>query len=203
MKLIQAVRNSDGDSLRELLGAGLSPNPCNAFGESIIHMVCRRGDYKLLKIFLDHGCSVQVSDDLGRTPLHDACWTTKPCFKSVELLLNKDRRLLHIVDCRGAAPLSYVKKNNWGEWMAFFDRQKDIWWSNRDINEEGQEGPPALSLKPPHSLPLPDPPNAIICDHAKLLANGTMKPENIDHIPKNQEPVGGGSIIGRSAIATN
>lgn len=178
MKLIHAVRSSDDELLTKLLESGISPNPCNNFGESIIHMVCRRGDHKLLKIFLDHGSSVQVSDDFGRTPLHDACWTTSPCFKSVEMLLNKDLRLLHIKDCRGASPLSYVKQENWGAWKEFLDRQKDVWWPHRDVDKEGDEPAPALTQISPHSRPLPNPKGAVSCEEATNIASGKVDIEN-------------------------
>jgi hypothetical protein len=174
MKVIEAVRTSDEVLLSNLLDSGLSTNPCNPFGESMIHMVCRRGDHKLLQVFLDRGCSVQVSDDFGRTPLHDACWTTAPCFKSVEMLLKKDVRLLHIVDCRGSAPLSYVKRENWLEWKQFFDSQKEILWPHRDVKKEGEEGSPYLVGKAPHSLPIPDPPKAASCDDAKGISSGKI-----------------------------
>jgi hypothetical protein len=201
MKLIQAVRTSDAILLRRLLSAGLSPNPCNAFGESIIHMVCRRGDWKLLNIFLEFGCSVQVSDDFGRTPFHDACWTTKPCFPSVELLLNRDVRLLHVVDCRGSAPLSYVKQENWGEWMEFFDSQKDIWWPVRNVSLSGEEDPPELVSRAPHSLPLPDPKRAALCEVAKLISSGSVEPEsvNVNVDLEGAEGVGG-AVSGENAV---
>jgi hypothetical protein len=180
MKFIEVVRTSNEFLLKKLLDAGLSPNPCNSFGESILHMICRRGDHKLLKIFLDYGCSVQISDDFGRTPLHDACWTSNPCFQTVETLLNKDRWLLHIVDCRGSTPLNYVKKDNWQQWKQFLDRQKDIWWPQRDLSVldgDGKEEPPDIIKKPPHSVPLPDPIGAPSCEHARAIANGTVEPD--------------------------
>ena len=68
VRISQAVRGSDSTTLRRLLDCGLSPNPCNNFGESLIHMVCRRGDSKILRILLEAGCSLQVTDDYGRTP---------------------------------------------------------------------------------------------------------------------------------------
>ncbi len=71
MKVIQGVRKSDKEMIRSLLRLGLSPNPCNKFGESIIHMVCRCGNLGLLEVFMEYGCSLQVCDDFGRTPLHD------------------------------------------------------------------------------------------------------------------------------------
>jgi hypothetical protein len=77
MKLLQAVRTSNITLVDKMLKGGVSQNPCNAYGESIIHMICRRGDHELLKVFLKHGCCVQICDDFGRTPFHDACWTSK------------------------------------------------------------------------------------------------------------------------------
>jgi hypothetical protein len=61
-ELVRAVRESDADLLKRILTCGLSPNPCNAFGESLVHTVCRRGDFKLLKVMVEAGCSFQVSD---------------------------------------------------------------------------------------------------------------------------------------------
>lgn len=65
--LVKLLRNNNVETLRDVLTSGISPNPCNAFGESFIHMVCRRGDSHILKIMLESvGSSVQVSDDYGR-----------------------------------------------------------------------------------------------------------------------------------------
>jgi len=172
MKISQAVRNSNEKELKTLLESGLSPNPCNAFGESSIHTVCRRGDTKLLKVFVENGGSVQVSDDFGRTPLHDACWTATPCFELVELILSKDVRLLHVVDCRGSPPLSYTKKEDWKRWIEFFDSKKEMFWPARDVNVDGEEAPPPLILEAPHSRPIPDPPNAVSVEQAKIIAAG-------------------------------
>ena len=61
-----AIRSGDGSLLRRMMDAGLSPNPCNNYGESLVHMVCRRGDHKLLRVLLEAGCSLQVTDDYGR-----------------------------------------------------------------------------------------------------------------------------------------
>jgi len=58
--------------------------------------------------------------------------------------------------------------------MQFFDRQKEIWWPRRDVKEEGEEGPPHLVGKAPHSLPIPDPPKAASCDDAKGLSSGKI-----------------------------
>jgi len=177
MKTIQAVRTSDVELLQAILDCGLSPNPCNQFGESVVHMVCRRGDIKLLKVMVNAGCSLQVTDDFGRTPLHDACWTAEPFFDCVELILNHDARLLHIVDCRGSSPLSYVKREHWKEWIEFFKRKADTYWPVRDVSKEGEQPPPALAGASAHSGPISDPKNAIPVELATLIASGKLDPK--------------------------
>lgn len=172
-----AIRASDASLLRRLLDSGLSPNPCNNYGESLVHMVCRRGDHKLLRILLEAGCSLQVTDDYGRTPLHDACWRADPSFETVKLILDSDKNLLHLLDCRGAAPLSYVKKENYGRWIEFLQGHLDRFWPPRDISTEGEERPPPLTLRQPHSLPIPDPGHALPLEVAAMVANGRMEPE--------------------------
>jgi ankyrin repeat protein len=160
-----------------MLDAGLSPNPCNNFGESLVHMVCRRGDHKLLRILLEAGCSLQVTDDYGRTPLHDACWRADPSFETVTLILDSDKHLLNLLDCRGAAPLSYVGRERYDVWIEFLTSKMDQFWPIRDLAEEGEERPPPLTLRQPHSLPIPDPGHALSLDVAAMVANGKMQPE--------------------------
>jgi hypothetical protein len=179
IKVIQGVRKSDKKLIKRLLNAGLSPNPCNKFGESIIHMICRRGDSELLKLFVEHGCNLQVSDDFGRTPLHDACWTSVPNFEIIELILMRDRRLMNIVDCRGSSPLSYVKRDHWGDWIQFFDRVKEKFWSQRDLEKVGEEPPPDLVGKAPNSIHIPNPINCAGLEEAALVAMGKVEPESI------------------------
>lgn len=178
LNLIQSIRQSDEVLLRKMLKCGLSPNPCNAFGESVVHMVCRRGDFKMLNIFKEAGCALQVTDDFGRTPLHDACWTAEPNFETVKMILNTDQRMLHIVDCRGSPPLSYVKRDHWGKWVAFLQSKADTYWPHRDFSKDGEEPPPALCNEAPHSRPIKDPPNAIAHDVAQLISSGKMKPDD-------------------------
>ena len=61
--------------------------------------------------------------------------------------------------------------------MEFLDRQKDVWWPHRDTSVEGEENPPPLICKSPHSMPLPDPPRAALCEHAQQIASGQVEPE--------------------------
>jgi len=174
IQIVRAVRGSNVQLLRKLLQCGLSPNPCNNFGESIVHMACRRGDYDIVKVLVDAGCSLQVTDDFGRTPLHDACWTAEPNFALVELILQADERLLHIVDCRGSSPLSYVKRDHWQQWIVFLDSHKDLYWPQRDLGKDGEEPLPPLVTEAPHSRPIKDPPNAASLELAEQLAAGKL-----------------------------
>jgi hypothetical protein len=181
IKVIQAIRKSDLSTLQSLLQLGLSPNPCNKFGESIIHMICRRGSTNILKLFLDYGCNLQTCDDFGRTPLHDACWTSKPNFQLVNLILRFDRRLMNIVDCRGSSPLHYVKKEHWMDWMYYLDSVKDIFWKHRDVSIDGEECIPELVGKQPNSVPMV---MTSLCEKAvveeiALVAMGKVEPETL------------------------
>ena len=175
--LVQAVRNSDTKLLTSLLSSGLSRNPCNTFGESIVHMVCRRGELDLLRVMMKSGTSLQVSDDFGRTPLHDACWTAEPNFDVVDLILRTDSRLLRICDCRGASPLSYVKRDNWPSWVDYLNCRKDEFWPPRDVGKVGVEGPPDLVGEAPHTRPIPDPDDAAPLEIVTMVASGRLGPE--------------------------
>lgn len=65
---VSAVRSSDVDSLRELLSNGHSLQCCNRFGESLLHVACRRSNAKIVA-FLLHEANVSpcIRDDYGRT----------------------------------------------------------------------------------------------------------------------------------------
>ena len=178
-ELVKAVRRSEADKLDKLLRCGLSPNPCNSFGESIVHMVCRRGDHKLLQVLLNHGSSLQVTDDFGRTPLHDACWTAEPFFELVEMVLQHDRRLINITDCRGSLPLAYVSKKHWESWIEFLDNKKDVFWPVRDASKEGEEASPELTNEPPHTKAVPLPINPVSLGLARAIATGKIFPDEV------------------------
>lgn len=93
----------------------------------------------------------------------------------MKLLLNLDKRLIHIIDIRGASPLSYVRSEHKQEWIDFLEEQKDVWWPNR-IHEIEKEGPPELCKLSPHSCP---PPNRKGISHevAAMIVNGTFNLE--------------------------
>mmetsp|Transcript_11200 Transcript_11200/g.22922 ORF Transcript_11200/g.22922 Transcript_11200/m.22922 type:complete len:384 (-) Transcript_11200:171-1322(-) len=171
-RVVEVVRANDIPAMQQFLRAGLSPNPCNLFGESLIHMICRRGDTDMLRALLEHGASVQVSDDFGRTPLHDACWAAVPAFEVVELILRKDPRLLYMKDRRGALPLSYVPRDYWYLWRQFLDDIVDVYCPTSKSHV--WDKPPKLCTREPESCPIPDPPNAMPVQLVSLVASGQM-----------------------------
>jgi len=57
-------------------------------------MICRMGDWETLQLMRDLGSELAVSDDFGRTPLHDAFWCPTMSIESVQIILNYDARLL-------------------------------------------------------------------------------------------------------------
>lgn len=173
--MIELVKNEETELLDEILACGVSPNPCNRYGESLVHAICRRGQAATIKVMLKHGCNLQVADDYGRTPLHDACWAARPCFDVVELLLERDVRLFHMTDCRGATPLSYVRKDHWPAWIAFLEAHKDTYWPMRQLSRDGEQAPPPLTKAT--RQPLPDPVDAVTCELATLLCSGKLTPE--------------------------
>jgi len=174
VKLSESIRSNNLEALRRFLDAGLSPNACNEFGESIVHMVCRLGHAECLKVLLEHGCIVQVCDDYGRNPLHDACWATNVNFECVNLLLEQDRHLLCLKDRRGATPLTYLKEDQWTAWTKFLMSKKDKYWPERDIVKLGMEPDPELVSKTPNTRPIPAPENNIAIELAKMVSTGRM-----------------------------
>lgn len=153
--VLEAIRHADLPAFRKLLADGMSPNACNAYGESIVHMVCRRGLVDFLRVLILAGCRLQSADDYGRTPLHDACWAAEPNFAVVELILKCDVRLFHMTDARGAVPLEYVHVHHYQAWLEFLKEKADVYWPRRSIAEDGEQGPPGLVSQEPNTRPIP------------------------------------------------
>lgn len=70
-----AARTEDLPLLRKLHLEGRNLQCANKFGESIIHIICRRRRDDILNFLVaEVGVSLRLRDDLGRTPFHDAAW---------------------------------------------------------------------------------------------------------------------------------
>jgi ankyrin repeat protein len=125
LDLVNAVRDARVDAIGELAAQGRGMDACNRFGESVMHLACRRGSTAVVRCLIERGGSLEVVDDFGRTPMHDACWTAEPCFELVTFLVSRNHRMLLHLDRRGSSPLCYVRKEHHGVWCAFLDFMKD------------------------------------------------------------------------------
>jgi hypothetical protein len=170
------VLDKDPHALVDVLTCGISPNACDKFGESLLHRVCKSGKEKLLQVLLECGADIQVSDCAGRTPMHEVCRRSRPSFKTFELLLQQDARLIHMQDAAGAAPLSFVRADQYGAWNTFLESILDTYWKPRD-NSASAQGPPPLALEKSNSRPVPDSLNALSLELAALVASGRMEPD--------------------------
>jgi ankyrin repeat protein len=122
-----AVRACDVEALRELLANGKQLEVCNKFGESLLHMACRRSNAHVVSFLLNEAnVSPRIKDDYGRTPLHDACWRGNPEYEIVELLLQAEPRLAFVQDVRGHQPFQYARREHWDAWKEFLDNKKDL-----------------------------------------------------------------------------
>lgn len=124
---LNAVRKRD-IALLELFHAEGRPLKCsNRFGESILHLACRKGFADVTDFLINKaGVPLWVKDDFGRNPLHDACWTCEPNFELMDLVIAKCPDLLLISDARGHTPLSYVRRDHWDEWVKYIDANINI-----------------------------------------------------------------------------
>jgi Ankyrin repeats (3 copies) len=176
--LVNLAKGNNEEALIELLSSGLSPNPANMFGESLLHLVCRIGNSRVLKLLIDCGCELQVCDDYGRTPLHDTCWAGTFNAEMIEILMQntgESHHLFNMVDSRGSTPLSYIRREHWAEWIQFLESKKDLYWPVQDKSGSKKE-PPTITQEKPDSQPLPDPENALSVELASMVASGAIAP---------------------------
>jgi hypothetical protein len=79
LESVRAIQKSDIETLRSMVRDGKSMNASNRFGESLIAMACRRGNAEVVQFLIREAeVRLDIIDDYGRTPLHDACWTALP-----------------------------------------------------------------------------------------------------------------------------
>lgn len=172
--LIGLVRKNDIENFKQIVESGISPNACNDYKESIVHTVCRRSRKEMLESLLEHGATLQVCDDYGRTPLHDTCWAPEPALDVAQVVIKADARMLHMIDARGHAPLNYVRKEHWGDWINFLEEKKDDFWP---VQEGTEEEVGDSTIEADSATTIPDPKNALSLDLAKMVAAGRLTPE--------------------------
>jgi hypothetical protein len=173
-ELVKAIHTSDCQKLSDLLGTGLSPNPCNQFRDSIVDLVCKRANAPIFDVLLQHGCDLRVCDGFGRTPLHHCCWASEFCPDIAEAILKQDWKQLLIEDKRGQTPLEYVRADQACDWMDFLEDIADQYFPI------GGQVPPMEDLKIVRKDGyLPDPLNALPVQLAAAVSSGQMTPEEV------------------------
>jgi len=133
-QILNAVRSNDLPLAKSLYKDGLFEhgcNACNRFGESILHIACRRGHLDMVRFLIEEvGLSVvNIRDDYHRTPLHDAFWTSTARFDVVDYLLKVPHvtELLMCKDKRGFTPLDYSRAEDHGKWLRFlWERRAEL-----------------------------------------------------------------------------
>jgi hypothetical protein len=124
--VLMAVRTGNVAALRDMHLAGRTLQCCNTFGESILHLACRRGSLELVQfLVMEAGVSLLIRDDYGRTPLHDAFWTQTPQLEVVKFIISIVPDLLLIKDKRGFTPMAYARRDHWGDWCAFLNENRE------------------------------------------------------------------------------
>jgi ankyrin repeat protein len=125
-EVLAAVRNGDVNQLRAFHQEGRNLKCSNKFGETLMHVACRKTLVSVVD-FLIHevGMPVNIHDDTGRTPLHDAFWTPEPNEELIDLMLSHCPDLLFVQDKRGHCPLQYSRQSHWDTWNTYLQSRKE------------------------------------------------------------------------------
>lgn len=127
-EMVNAVQGNDVETLRSYLKAGHVMQASNRFGESMLHTSCRRGFTDVVKFFLDEAMvSPRVKDDMGRTPMHDVCWSSAaPNHVVMKKLILAAPELLLAKDKRGHSPFDYARREYWPNWVTFLNEHRQF-----------------------------------------------------------------------------
>lgn len=128
LEVVGAVRSNDIAALRHMLENGQSFNVCNANGEYLIHLACRRAQPETVNFLINEAhVRVNVRDTMGRTILHDVCWKSLPDLAMMSTILNLvSPELLLAKDIRGHTPFDFARKEHWGQWNTFLQQQQGV-----------------------------------------------------------------------------
>lgn len=119
-EIVNSIRSNDVDSLRKLFDSGITLQCGNRFGETLIHLACRRSTKELVSFLIkEAGVSLRVRDDFGRTPMHDCCWRAEPDLELLDMLIDQAPELLMLSDKRGHTPLDYSRREHWATLVPF------------------------------------------------------------------------------------
>jgi hypothetical protein len=129
--LVNAIRENDLVQAKKLYeDKTLTCNACNRFGESILHMACRRGHLEMVDFLINTvGLSIiNIKDDYHRTPLHDAFWSSSvQKYDIVDMLLSHSPEVVELLFCkdkRGFTPLDSARKQDYSQWYQLLQDRK-------------------------------------------------------------------------------
>lgn len=125
---VGAVQNNDVDLLRTMLHSGENMQTSNKWGESLLHTACRRGFTEIVQFFLyEAGVCPRIRDDMGRTPMHDACWSScAPNHDLMRMLIETAPEMLLSRDSRGHTPFDYARREHWPNWVIFLNENRQF-----------------------------------------------------------------------------
>ena len=117
----------------------------NRFGESLMHLACRRGRTEMVRFLVEDlpGTSpsqmLSIKDDCLKTPLHDACWTASPNVELVEFILQHAPEQVVMQDIRGNTPFDYVRKEDYSLWLRFLWERRSLLGAPRRTSPSVQQ----------------------------------------------------------------
>jgi Ankyrin repeats (3 copies) len=124
--LLNAVRNQDLKALEKFYNEGRPLKCSNQFGESLLHLACRKSFTKVVRFLIETAnVPLNVKDDFGRNPAHDACWTISPNWELMDLIVDECPDLFYIEDVRGHTALDYIRMEHWPAWNNYI-RMKGV-----------------------------------------------------------------------------
>lgn len=127
-EMSQAVHANDVKTLRTLMQSGHVMQASNRFGESLLHTSCRRGYTSTVQFFVHEAkISPRLRDDMGRTPMHDACWSSSvPNHDIMKMLIEAAPEMLLSRDKRGHSPFDYARREYWPNWVTFLNDHRQF-----------------------------------------------------------------------------
>jgi len=119
-EMVAAIQEGNVEQVRLLWRSGKRVDGCNNFGESFLHIACRRGYDSLVEFLVREAMiDLRICDDHGRNPLHSTCWSIKPKYRIAKIIVEREPLLFMFADARGHTPLMYVQSSAWGDWCTF------------------------------------------------------------------------------------
>jgi hypothetical protein len=127
LDVLKAIREGDIEQLRAFHNEGRPLKCSNRFGESLLHLACRKGLLSVVDFLINEiGVPLNVVDDMGRNPLHDAFWAIEPNLELVDVLVTQCPDLLLVSDKRGHTPFSYARREHWSKWVTYLKERSNL-----------------------------------------------------------------------------